>query len=41
MCQFDQVWDSLSLDEKAAVVLVIIGVKLRPFVVENVEAITR
>lgn len=40
MCQFNQIWESLTLDEKAAVCLVIIGVKLRPFVAESVEAIT-
>ena len=39
MCRFDQVWDSLSMDEKACVCLVIIGVKMRPVVIENIEAI--
>ena len=39
MCQFDQIWDTLSLDEKASICLIIIGVKLSPIVIENVEAI--
>ena len=40
MCQFNQIWDNLSLAEKASVCLIIIGVKLSPVVIEKVEAIS-
>lgn len=39
MCGFDQVWSSLTDDEKAILSVVIVAIKMRPFIISNIEAI--